>query len=135
MAAHKIQTATLPRHHYRDYQKKGTEFLSVMQICLNDGQWDAVVLNGVHAAISITDAFLVFRSGIRSTSQKHDDTVVLVRQHIPSKELGGHDVRLSRILNFKNLVSYQPVVMNESKARQFAKDVERYFEWASKLLL
>lgn len=135
MTAHKIQTATLPRHHYKDYQKKASEFLSVMQICLNDGQWDAAVLNGVHAAISITDALLVFRSGIRSISQKHDDAVTLLHQYIPSKKLGGQDVRLSRILNLKSIVSYQPVVMSESKARQFAKDVERYFEWASKLLV
>lgn len=135
MAAHKIQTATLPRHHYKDYRQKASEFLKVMLICLNDGQWDAAVLNGVHAAISVTDALLVFRGGVRSVSQKHDDVVILLRQNISSKELNGHDARLSRILNFKSLVSYQPVVMNESKARQFAKDVERYFEWASKLLV
>lgn len=134
MVAQKIRTTHLPRHNYSDFKKKAEEFFNVMFLCMEDGQWDAAVLNGVHAAISMTDAVLVNKKEIKSTSQRHEDVVDLLKQEFTAKELVGQNNRLSRILNFKNLVSYQPIILGEAEARDFAKNVERYFEWAKKLL-
>ncbi len=134
MAAQNIKTVELPKHHYKDYLRKAEEFFNVMHTCLDDERWDAAVLNGVHSSISITDALLVNKAGIRSISQRHDDTVELLKQYIPKDELAGQHSRLSKILNFKGRVSYQPIIMDEAKAREFAKGVERYFEWAKKML-
>jgi hypothetical protein len=132
MVAQKIRTAHLPKHNYGDFKKKAEEFFNVMFLCLEDRQWDAAVLNGVHAAISITDAILVNKKEIKSISQRHEDAVGLLKQEFTAKELAGQNHRLSRVLNFKNLVSYQPIILGEAAARDFAKNVERYFGWAKK---
>lgn len=134
MVAQKIRTTHLPKHNYGDFKKKAEEFFNVMFICLEDGQWDAAVLTGVHAAISMTDAVLVNKKEIKSISPRHEDAVDLLKQELTSKELDGQNNRLSRILNFKNLVSYQPIILSEKEAREFAKNVEHYFEWAKKML-
>ncbi len=129
-----IKTAVLSKDKAKNYLNKAEQFYYVMQICAVDKEWDAATLNGVHAAISITDALLVWRAGIHSISPKHDDAAVLLRQHFSKEELHNNDSRLTKILTFKNLISYQPEQITEAKGIVFAKDVERYFEWGKGLL-
>lgn len=134
MSAVKLKTTDVPRYHSQDYQKKAEEFLSVMRMCMEDRQWDAAVLNGVHACISITDALLVYKEEIRCISERHEDVVTLLKQTISAKLRDGQDARLSRILGYKHLVSYLPIKLDVGKATEFAKSVERYFDWARKML-
>jgi len=81
MNARKIKSVTLPKSDAFSYLKKAKQFFHVMQFCTLDEEWDAAILNGVHAAISITDAILVQRAGIHSISQRHEDAAILLQQH------------------------------------------------------
>ena len=130
MTPKNIKTVSVSKDKAKNYLNKAEQFYYVMKICALDKEWDAATLNGVHAAISITDALLVWHTGIHSISSKHEDAAILLRQHFQKEELNNNDSRLTKILTFKSLISYQPDQMTEIKALNFVKDVERYFEWA-----
>lgn len=130
MAAKKIKTTTVSKHEYASYLKKGQEFYDVMKTALGDGDWNTVLLLGVHAAISATDALLTFHAGKRSIGKSHQDAVVLLTQALPA----GEDVqknanRLAQILNEKHLVEYEPSEFTETQAYNFAQRVERFMDW------
>lgn len=135
MVAKKIQTANVPKTHYSEYLGKGRQFHGVMLASLEDREWDSVLLLGVHAAISATDALLVFHAGRRSISQDHQDVVPLLVQSLPDRQdVRQNANRLSQLLNEKHSVEYEPKRFTEKEALEFAKKVERYLEWAVKQL-
>lgn len=100
-----------------------------MKICLEDGEWDAVLLNGLHAAISMNDALCVLKTGRRSASKFHQDAVILLGQACPSEEGRKNVGRLAEILNFKNAIEYEARRFSEAEARDFAVKVERFISW------
>lgn len=102
-----------------------------MEFCFQDGEWDAVLLNGLHACISITDAVLVFQSGIRSISSNHQDAVRLLNQSLEKDvEINKQTARLSQIIDEKNKVAYESKLYNEKETKKFRDQVIRYFDWA-----
>lgn len=106
-----------------------------MMICLQDHEWDTVLLLGVHAAICITDALLIFHVGKRSISKSHQDTMYLLIQSLPDKEdVRQNSNRLSQILNEKHSIEYESRRFTEKEARDFVKKVERYFVWVEQQL-
>lgn len=134
MVASKITTTDVSKNEYTEYQKKGRQFFNVMKICLQDGEWDAVLLNGVHAAISLADALAIFRLGKRSTSKAHQDAAGLLSQALPSEEGRKNAARLAEILNYKHPVEYEARRFTEDEARRFAQKVERLILWIEKQL-
>lgn len=134
MAAKKLSTTDVPKHAYADFHGKGMQFFTVMQLCFQDKEWDAVFLNGVHAAISLTDAITVYRIGKRSASQSHQDAATLLRQAVPNTDGQKNAVRLAEILNWKHEVEYEPRRFTQPEASGFTKAVERFSEWAQKQL-
>lgn len=135
MVAQRLETAKVARNEYLNYLEKAMEFHSVMAICLQDKEWDSVLLLGVHSVISLNDALTVFYGGARSIGQDHRDAVNLLSQVLASKEgIGQNAKRMSAIINEKNKVSYEPKRFHEKEAQVFAEQVERFFEWGRKLL-
>lgn len=135
MAAKKIQTTNVPKTHYSSYLGKARQFLGVMLTSLEDREWDSVLLLGVHAVISATDALLIFHAGRRSISQSHQDVVSLLVQSLPDREdVRQNANRLSQLLNQKHVVEYEPRRFTEKEALEFSKKVERYVEWVLKQL-
>lgn len=135
MAARKISAAQIPRNSYKDYLEKAEGFYSTMNICLQDREWDSVLLLGVHAVISLNDALTVFHGGTRSTSREHRDAAVLLSQIL--KDMEGLDANIKRLLNIiseKNKVAYEPRRFQEKEAYAIAQQVERFFTWARKQL-
>lgn len=127
-----IKQTAVPKHLYVNYLKKARQFLSTMEFCFQDNEWDAVLLNGLHACISITDAILVFQSGIRSISPNHQDSVRLLDQCLgQDPATSKQTTRLSQIIDEKNKVSYEPKLYNEKEAKKFRDQVTRYFDWAT----
>ena len=130
MAAKKRDTVDIPKSEYKNYREKGLEFFNVMKSCLQDEDWDAVVLNGVHASISLSDALTVFRLGKRSSSQLHLDASGLLSQAVEHDSEGRRNAdRLAQILNWKHGAEYEPKRATEREAHDFAKIVERFVEW------
>lgn len=135
MAPKKINTADVSKGDYRDYRSKGLEFFGVMKICLQDREWDAVLLNGVHAAISLSDAVTVFKLGKRSTGRSHQDAMILLSQAVAQNEEDRKNAgRLGDILNYKHTAEYESRRSTEREAHDFAKLVERFIGWAQKRL-
>lgn len=126
-----VKQTTVPKHLYANYLKKAQQFHAVMEFCFQDGEWDAVLLNGLHACISITDAVLVFQSGIRSISSNHQDAVRLLNQSLEKDlEINKQTTRLSKIIDEKNKVAYESKLHNEKETKKFRDQVIRYFDWA-----
>ncbi|MBI3541346.1 MAG: hypothetical protein HY073_04335 [Deltaproteobacteria bacterium] len=130
-----IETVTVPNREFTDYREKGLQFFRVMKTCLQDSEWDAVFLNGVHAAITLSDALAVFRLGKRSKGKSHQDATVLLGQIVSQEEEGKrYAARLSAILNWKNEAEYDSRRFTEQEAYRFAQSVERFMEWIQKQL-
>jgi len=130
MAAKKLSTVEVPKNEYKNYLEKGLQFFAVMKSCLQDGDWDAVVLNGVHASISLSDALTVFILGKRSSSQFHLDASGLFSQAMEQEPEGRRNAdRLAQILNWKHGAEYEPTRATEREAHDFAKITERFVEW------
>lgn len=135
MAPRKINTVDVPKPEYKNYREKGTQFFNVMKTCLQDRDWDAVLLNGVHASISLSDALTVFYLGKRSSGQSHQDAAILLSQAMDQNEEGRrYSDRLAQILNWKHAAEYESKRASEREAHDFAKIVERFIEWARKKL-
>jgi len=130
MAARKINTVDVPKTDYRNFRDKGLQFFQVMKSCLQDGDWDAVLLNGVHAAITLSDAVTAFSLGKRSSSKSHLDASSLLGQAVSQDEEGRRNAdRLAQILNWKHDAEYEPKRATEAEAYDFAKIVERFVDW------
>lgn len=127
--ATKVNTTTVPKSEYKSFQEKANQFFNVMNMCLNDHEWDAVLLNGLHAAMSINDALCVFRLGLRSISKMHQDAVRLLIQAVSTEDGKKNAHRLAEILNLKHTVEYEPRRFTENEARQFATKVDRFKNW------
>ena len=128
------KTTMVPKSDYKSFQEKANQFFNVMNMCLNDREWDAVLLNGVHSAITINDALCVFRLGLRSTSKMHQDSVRLLIQADPTPDGKKNANRLAEILNSKHQVEYEPRRFTENEARRFAGQVDRFKIWVEKQL-
>lgn len=133
MAKH-INTTLVPISRFTEYRDKGRQFLRVMRMCQQDQEWDAAMVNGVHAAISMNDALCVFRLGKRSNGPSHQDAVRLLQQTSSTDKIQKNAQRLSDILNWKQVAEYTPRRISRSEAGKFAQQVERFFEWAESQL-
>ncbi|MBI1909503.1 MAG: HEPN domain-containing protein [Deltaproteobacteria bacterium] len=135
MAAKKISTTTLPKSEFKNYWGKALQFYNAMNLCLQDQEWDAVLLNGVHAAISASDALTVFLTGKRSSSKLHQDAVALLIHAVSENQEDRKNAsRLSEILNEKHQIEYEPRRFTEREAFAFAQKTERFFEWVKNRL-
>ncbi len=135
MTPKKLSTAEVPKGEFRNYRDKGKQFAAVMRICLQQGDWDAAVLNGVHASICLADAVTVFLIGKRSTGKSHQDAAFLLSQATGQDDEGRRQAdRLAQILNWKHDAEYEPTRATETEARDFEKTVTRFVQWAESRL-
>jgi hypothetical protein len=101
---------------------------------LDKGDWDAAGLNAVHCAISANDAVLVFTSGIRSASSKHDGSVILLETIVQVPGTKNAVSQLKRLVAKKNLIEYEERMFRDSEAKDAVKSASRFLAWAEKLL-
>ena len=132
MSPKPTRTKEIERTRASIYLKKAGEFFTSMKTAKENGDWNACGLNGIHCAISATDALLVRKSGIRSRGESHYDVIALLGEKINAPELKEQTRRLAHILNKKNLVEYEDREFIASEADALEKDVERYFSWVKK---
>ena len=134
MTPKKLKTRAVSRERHGTYLKKAGEFLRASESALKLGDWDAVGLNAVHAAISAADALLVYYGGVRSTGDSHHDVGGLLRQHIKDDQLGSKIQALSKVLSYKNLAAYEDREVSEAEGRDAEKLARRFLEWAQSRL-
>lgn len=128
----KIPTKTADKREYADYWKKARDFLFGMRHLYLEGNWNSTALEGIHAAISASDAVLIFLRGYKSSSQRHLDVATLISD-LPAEGAKEAAQQLSKILCVKSLVEYSGDNYLPEDAQEIAKRVERFFNWAGKI--
>lgn len=119
---------------YNIYKKKAQDFYEGMILAYTKGNWHSVGLEAVHCAISITDAILVYKSGIRCSNADHHAVVSLMIEHITDENTKKYSDVLLKIINMKNLVEYEDRLFTGKEAQEILKRAERYYQWAIQLL-
>ena len=90
-------------------------------------------MNGVHCAISATDAVMGIKAKLRSAGESHYEAIELLNLHIKHENVGAQSARLTRILGQKSLVEYDSREFTEREASDITKDVGRYLDWVKTL--
>ncbi len=112
---------------YINYFKKAQQFSEVMKQCYDDHNYDAAALNGIHAIISGIDAVLVYRHGVVSSSQNHEDAVGLLIELIPDGTVQAKHALA--VIRKKTLVEYMDTLCNAPDALEIMKHTERFLDW------
>lgn len=132
MTPKQIKTSLVDKREADSYWKRSRELVVSMRNNLILENWNAAVIDGVHAVISANDALTVAAIGKRSASDHHLDAADLLNQAIAA-EMKPDISRLKRILHIKSHVEYGPSLVRAPQARQVSLDVERFCEWAEKV--
>lgn len=135
MTPKKLKTRSVSRERHGTYLKKAREFLRAAESASALGDWNAVGLNAVHAAISAADALLAYYGGVRSTGDSHHDVAGLLRQHIEDEQLGSKIQTLSKVLTYKNLAAYEDREVTKAEGRDAEKLARRFLDWAQSRLV
>ena len=112
---------------YLNYYKKARQFSKVMKWCCDEHNYDAAALNGIHAIISGIDAVLVFRHGVVSSSQNHEDAVGLLVELIPEGAI--QTKHALAVIRKKTLVEYMDTLCSAPDVLEIIKHTERFLEW------
>lgn len=134
MTARRIKQKTVERSKYKIYFQKAAEFYQMMCQAEEIKKWHAVGLNGVHCVISACDAVVVFHLGLRSASSEHRDIIHLLKRTL-LEDLDKMVNILSRVVDKKNLIEYEDRIFTEKEAKELAKLVKRFFNWATEKAL
>ena len=130
----KIPFQKIENSRFAVYLKKAKDFYQSMLRAYSDNNWHSVGLEAVHCAISATDALLVYRAGIRCTSQRHLDIVDVLVDQIKTEKSQKNIRTLIKILEMKNLVEYEDRLFTQKEASEILKRTERYFDWVKNQL-
>lgn len=128
MTPEKIKTKSVERNLYRNYFKKAESFHKAAESSIKEFNYEAAALACIHCVISGIDAFLVFKLGERSSSERHSDAIKLLSQ------AGGTDSKQAikhadAVLSEKTAVEYLDVLITEKQALELYKHTDRFFSW------
>ncbi len=119
---------SVQKDKFRAYFRKAEQFHSAMNRSLDEDEWNGATLTAVHCAISSFDALTVYHLGSRSSGQRHEDVVKLVRQ----TKIAGVEDKIKQFLDvirLKNLVEYDADEPSENDATRACLQADRLFSW------
>mgnify|MGYP001596278762 CR=1 FL=1 len=133
MSPKKHRTRHVSEAEAKSYLKKAEEFYQTMLESYRQRRWNSAGLNGVHCAISATDAAMGIKAKLRSAGESHSEAVELLNFHVKHGNIGTQSTRLTRILGQKSIVEYDSREFTEREASDITKDVSRYLDWVKTL--
>lgn len=118
------------RFKAKDYLKRAEECIHTMNAAFDRGEFNACVINAVHAAIAAADALCIFTTGIRHAGQRHEDALTIFRDIDPRDE----DIKrnldhLKELLQIKSVAEYGEELMDRKRAELYRKHAERLFAY------
>ena len=122
------------RNTYVNYLKKAEKFYENMEGCVKEGNYDAAALAGIHSAISLIDALLIYKEGVVCASMNHEDSVKLLVELIKEPEVGEASKHAVEVLKLKRSVESLDCLTTENQALSIQKHVSRLHSWVKKLL-
>jgi hypothetical protein len=134
MIAKKTDFTEIDKEKYLVYIKKADDFHTAMTKEFEDKNWHAVGLTAVHCAISITDALIIYKAGVRSSATDHREAAKLLKQRVNAPEVSKYADLLVKIIGAKNRVEYEDRLLMEQEAVELFKRTQRYFDWAKSLI-
>lgn len=124
-----MKIKTVRETNWKNYLIKADQFYKTAADARVKKNWNAVGLNTVHSAISANDALTVFIIGKRAASEKHSDSLLLLKEAFKnSKEMLEYSRHLQWLLGRKNLVEYESRLFYEREAEEALKHAERFFK-------
>jgi len=129
----KRKTRAVAKSEYRDFLAKAKDFASMMDLSLEAGKWNSAGLQAVHAAISASDAVIVYYGGVRSLEVDHQEVVGLLHDIIgeAATTAGRH---VSRVIAKKNLIEYERRAITQTDSREMVEHAKRFLEWVLGIL-
>lgn len=121
MSPKKHRTRRVSEAEAKSYLKKAEEFYQTMLESCRQRRWNSAGLNGVHCAISATDAAMGIKAGLRSAGESHYEAVELLSLHIKHENAGAQSTRLTRILGQRALWNMIPGNLPNGKLRTSQK--------------
>lgn len=126
---------SIPRNKYSDYEKVAQNFCAGAEVARTFEYWNAAGVLIVHAAIAITDAVTIKIGGVKNRGEDHMAAADLVRGVVLLDEKGLKALQhFSRIIEQKNIVSYNGEIYVKSDIDFLWKHLERYLGWANQVL-
>ncbi len=123
-----MKTREVDRSKAGFYLQKAKECENSMERAFEAGEWNACVINAVHAAISSADALCIAKLGIRNAGERHEDAVVLfLRINPESPEIKNSVRHLSELLSIKTDAEYGERLFQQKDAEMAKKHAERLF--------
>ena len=124
------RTRAVDRSKSTDYLKRAEECKNSMHRSFDAREWNAAVINAVHCAIAVADAFCIWKTGIRHAGERHDDAVRLFSQTDPQDaDIGNASKHLQELLDIKSNAEYGENLMKEKDAILAKKHAERLFSF------
>ena len=131
----KRKTRDVDKALYINYLKKAQECFHAAKSSFGREEWNAAVINAIHASIAGCDAMCVYFLGKRHAGDSHEDAVLLFKTILSGKESTDVNAsRLARILSIKTTVEYEDRLASESEADKVLRDCERFLEYVQKEL-
>jgi len=125
-----MKTRLVDRAGYPLFLERAQEFLSAAHSSLDRGHMQAATSNSVHAAIAAMDAVTVFHAGKRSASDRHEETVDLVRSlGLADAELSKRLIQLGRLLGMKTRAEYANARIKRREAEDAVRTADRIVTW------
>ena len=129
------KTITVSRAEARLYLGKAQQFLEEARSAMSERRYDAVMLNGIHAALSGGDAVTVALAGRRSADPDHQRAADLLEQVAGgSEEIGSRSRQLRMLLAKKNVVEYESRRATAKEAAEAVDRAGKLVAWAREVL-
>lgn len=131
----KFKTRDVDKSLYVNYLKRAEECLHASKNSFNAQEWNATVINAIHACIAACDAMCIYFLGRRHAGDKHEDAALLFKTIKPADEaVKSNTNRLARILSIKNMAEYEDRLVYKTEAEKALKDCERFLEYVKEEL-
>lgn len=128
MIMRKVKTRS--ETNWQNFITKAEQFIESATDAYRKGNWNAVGLNTVHAAICANDALTVHLAKERSASEKHSDAVSLLIEVSDDKQEAEAFARhILWLINKKNLIEYEARLFQKKEAEEAIKHAERFLDW------
>lgn len=132
----KVRNIERPRADAAGYLRKAEQFCTAATTALAAGQYDAAMLDAVHAGISSADAVCVGLGGRRSADPDHmraADLLETVGANSPPIKEKAQVLR--SLIQLKSRVEYEDKPATRVDAETAAKRCERLVSWAKEELV
>jgi hypothetical protein len=127
--------SSVPRSKYHDYLKVADNFYNGADTAKAFEYWNAAGVLIIHAAIAYTDALTIKVGGVKSQGDDHMAAVDLLREVVTLDQDGQKALNhLGRMIQQKNVVSYNGEIYTRNDVDKLWKQLERYKAWALTVL-